>query len=137
MRWLVILAAVAAFLVALQVLIWERRGGRSRRSTPGQLAWAVLALVAISAVVYAAHWLGIFSIPLVAIAFVPFGIVLRWLFLATRASRERAADARAAASVPATRRERLLARAAMPVFFVLAAAVVLLGLVVGTLVGPH
>ena len=137
MRWLVVLAAIAAFLIALQVLIWERRGGRSRRSTPGQLAWAVLTLVSIGAAVYAAHWLGIFSIPLVAIAFVPFGIALRWIFLATKATRERAADARAAAFGAPTRRERLLARAAMPVFFVLAAAGVPLAPGARTLVGPH
>ena len=79
---------------------------------------------------------GIFSAPLVAIAFVPFGIVARWLILATRGRRQLAAEARAAASPP-TRKSRFLAAAEWPVFLILVTAVVILGMVVGTLVGPH
>lgn len=137
MRWLVVLAAIGAAALALQILIWERRGGRPRRSTLGQLAVAVLAVVGLGGAVYAAHFLGIFSVPLVAIAFVPFGVTMRSLILATRGSRQRAADARAAAAVPASRRARLLELAAWPVFVVLVAAVVVVALVVGTTVGPH
>jgi hypothetical protein len=137
MKWLIVLAAIGAAALSFQILIWERRSGRSRRSTLGQLAWAVLTVVVLGAVVYAAHWLGIFSIPLVAVAFVPFGVTVRWLLSATRASRLRAEEARAAAAAPASRRGRLVAIATWPVFIVLVAVVVMLGLVVGTLVGPH
>lgn len=137
MKWLTVLAAIGAAALALQILIWERRGGRRRPSTRGQLAVAVLTLVGLVGAVYAAHFLGVFSVPLVAIAFVPFGITARSLILATRGKRQRAADARAAAASPASQRTRLLELAALPVFFVLVAAVVVMGLVVGTLVGPH
>jgi len=137
MRWLLVLAAVGAAVVALQVLIWERSGGRSRPSLVGRLALATLTLVVFGAVVYMAHWFGIFSIPLVIIAFVPFGVAARWLILGTRERRQRLADARAATLPPPSRRDQLLAAAAIPVFVLLVAAVLALGLVAGTLVGMH
>ena len=137
MKWLIVLAAIGAAAISLQILIWERRSGRPRRATLGQLAGGVLTVVILGAAVYAAHWLGIFSVPLVAVAFVPVGITVRWLMGASRASRQRAEDARAAAVGPASRRARLVAIATWPVFIVLVAVVVVVGLVVGTLVGPH
>jgi hypothetical protein len=137
MRWLIVLAAIGAAALSLQILVWERRRGARPRATLGRLAGAVLTVVVLGAAVYAAHWLGIFSIPLVAIAFVPFGITARWLILATRESRQRAAEARATAAPPASYRARLLELAAWPVFIFLVSVVVVLGLVVGTLVGPH
>jgi len=137
MKWLIVLAAIGAAAISLQILIWERRSGRTRRSTLGQLAGGVLTVVILGAAVYVAHWLGIFSVPLVAVAFVPVGITVRWLMGASRASRQRAEDARAAAVGPASRRARLVAIATWPVFIVLVAVVVVVGLVVGTLVGPH
>jgi len=137
MRWLLVLAAVGAAVVALQVLIWERSGGRSRPSLVGRLALATLTLVVFGAVVYMAHWFGIFSIPLVIIAFVPFGVAARWLILGTRGARGRLADARAATLPLPSRSDRLLAAAAIPVFVLLVAAVLALGLVSGTLVGMH
>ena len=137
MKWLIVLAAIGAAAISLQILIWERRSGRTRRSTLGQLAGGVLTVVILGAAVYAAHWLGIFSVPLVAVAFVPVGITVRWLMGASRASRQRAEDARAAAAGPPSRRARLVAIATWPVFIVLVAVVVVVGLVVGTLVGPH
>ena len=137
MKWLIVLAAIGAAAISLQILIWERRSGRSRRSMLGQLAGAVLTVVVLGAAVYAAHWLGIFSVPLVAVAFVPVGITVRWLMGASRASRQRAEDARAAAAGPPSRSARLVAIATWPVFIVLVAVVVVVGLVVGTLVGPH
>ena len=137
MRWLIVLAAIGAAALALQILIWERRNGRHRPSTLGQFAGAVLTVAVMGGAVYAAHLLGIFSIPLVAVVFVPFGVAIRWLVLNTRASRQRAEDARAAAAPAATRRARLLELAAFPVFIVLVGAVLVVALVVGTLVGPH
>jgi len=137
MRWLILLAAIGAGALALQILIWERRGGRRQPSTLGRVAFAVLAVVLVGGAVYSAHLLGIFSIPLVVIAFVPVGVTARWLILATRGPRLRAAEARAATAQPLTRRARLLELAALPVFVVLVAAVVVLALAVGTLVGKH
>jgi hypothetical protein len=137
MKWLTILAAIGAAALALQILIWERRGGRRRPSMLGQLALAVLTVVVLGAALSAAHWLGIFSVPLVIIAFVPFGIAARWLILSTRESRRHLANARLATLPPPARSDRLLALAAMPVFLILIAAVLLLGLIAGTLVGPH
>jgi hypothetical protein len=137
MKWLIVLAAIGAAALALQILVWERRSGRRRPSTLSQLAVAVLTVVGLGGAVYAAHFLGIFSVPLVAIAFVPFGVTVRSLILTTRARRQQAADARAASVGPASRRGRLIELAAWPVFLFLVAVVVVMGLVVGTIVGPH
>jgi hypothetical protein len=137
MKWVVLLGAVVAAVLALQALIWERRGGRRRPSTVGRIALAVLAIVLVSGAVYAAHLLGIFSVPLVVIAFVPVGAAIRWLILATRESRERDAQAREAMALPPTRSDRLIRAASLPLFVLMVLAVVLLGLVVGTVVGPH
>ena len=132
MRWLIILGAIATAAIALQILIWERRAGRRRPSTIGRLALAALAVVLVGAAVYSAHLLGIFSIPLVVLAFVPVGVTVRWLILATRESRQQAASA-----PPPTWRTRLLRAVSLPIFVLMVAAVVVLALVVGTLVGPH
>lgn len=137
MRWVAILGAICAGLVALQILIWERRSGRRRPSTIGRIAFAVLAIVLVGGAVYSAHLLGIFSIPLIVIAFGPVGLTLRWLILATRDSREAADTAFAAASPPLTRSQRFLRTLALPLFVIMVLAVVAVALVVGTLVGPH
>ena len=137
MRWAIILGAIATGAIALQILIWERRAGRRRPSAIGRVALAVLAIVLVGAAVYSAHLLGIFSIPLVVLAFVPVGVTVRWLILATRESRLQAAEAYAASAPPVTWRTRLLRAASLPIFVLMVVAVVLLALVVGTLVGPH
>ena len=134
MRWLILIAAVVAAVLALQILLMERRGGRPR-STVTQFASAILPLVVLGGAAYAAHSMGLFSLPLVAIAFVPFGIAARWFVMATRDARRR----REALTVrpPLSRRARVLELAAWPVFLVLVAVVLTIGLVVGMLVGPH
>ncbi|MGD0123017.1 MAG: hypothetical protein ABSC46_10710 [Candidatus Limnocylindrales bacterium] len=137
MRWAIVLGAIATAAIALQILIWERPAGRRRPSTVGLIALAVLAVVLVGAAVYSAHLLGIFSIPLVVLAFVPVGVTVRWLILATRESRQLAAQAFAASAPPVTWRTRLLRAASVPIFVLMVVAVVLLALVVGTLVGPH
>jgi hypothetical protein len=137
MRWAIILAAICAALVALQILIWERRSGRRRPSTIGRIAFGVLAIVLAGGAVYSAHLLGIFSIPLIVIAFGPVGLTVRWLILATRESRETADAARTAAAPPLTSGQRLLRALALPLFVAMVLAVVAVALVVGTLVGPH
>jgi hypothetical protein len=68
-------------------------------------------------------------------AIVVTGIALRWWFLATRPSRHRRALARAAAAPPQSARARLLELAAWPVFMVLVAVAIALGLIAGMLVG--
>ena len=137
MRWAILLGAVATAAVSLQILIWERRAGRRRPSAIGRIALAVLAAVLVGGAVYSAHLLGIFSIPLVIIAFVPVGVTVRWLILATRASRQRTAEAFDASAPPVTRPVRLLRAASLPLFVLMVLAVVLLALAVGTAVGPH
>jgi len=94
-----------------------------------ELAAAALALVWLAAAVYAAHLLGIFSIPLVAVAFVPFGAVVRWVLLASRSSRRRELS-RTATVGPR-------ARLVLPLLLVLVAVVAVLGVVVGTIIGAH
>jgi hypothetical protein len=70
-------------------------------------------------------------------AIVVMGIAMRWLFLATRQSRQRGARARAAAQQPQSARARLMALAAWPVFMILVAGAIALGLIAGMLVGRH
>jgi len=137
MKWLMILAAIGAAALALQILIWERRGGRRRPSLLGQLALVVLTAIVLGVAAYAAHSLGIFSVPFVILAFVPFGIAARWLALSTREAREHLVNARVRALPPPSRRDRLIARVAMPVFLILVAVVLALGFAAGTMVGPH
>jgi TRAP-type uncharacterized transport system fused permease subunit len=88
-------------------------------------------MVMLAGAVYAAHLLGIFSVPLVAVAFVPFGVVVRWLLLASRDSRRRREVEGTATDVGPW------ARLALPMLLVLVVAVAVLGVVVGTIIGPH
>lgn len=62
-------------------------------------------------------------------------LALRWWFLATRQSRQRGGQARAAVERPPSARDRLLALAAWPVFMVMVAGAIALGLIAGMLVG--
>ncbi len=135
MKWLILFGSLGAAAIAFQILVWERRSGR-HLAPLRQAAMAIVAVVLLGGAVYSAHLLGIFSIPLVVITFVPVGATVRWLILATRVSRQREAEARAAA-FPATRHDLFLRAISLPLFVTMALAVVLLGLVVGTIVGPH
>jgi hypothetical protein len=135
-RWLILLAAICAAAVAIQMLVWERRG-RIRRSTVRGLVSVGLTLIVLIAAAYIAHGLGIFSIPIVVVAFVPFGFAARGLLLATRTSRLRADDARAFNAQPASRRDRMLSLAAWPAFLALVGVAVALGLAAATFIGPH
>lgn len=137
MKWLMLLAGLGAAAVAVEILLWERRRGRRAPSAVGQMALAVLTGLLLAGAVLSAHLLGIFSVPLVAVAFVPVGVGLRWLVLATRDARARSAGARAASSAAITLRARLAETLALPLFVVLVVAVVAVGLIAGALVGPH
>jgi hypothetical protein len=147
MRWLIALAPIGAVaLLVLKVTSHHDFGGvhlrgTSRRTSRGtsrgpigmaRLIWTTLSLVVVAGGVFLAHWLGIFSVPLVALAFVPFGIALRWWLTANRASRERDAQIRAEAHG-----RHLPAAAELPVFVFLAAIAIAAGLAVGIMVGPH
>lgn len=131
MRLLVLLGAIGAGTLVVWYLATGRPYGCPRSRTIADFASVVLSLVLLAAAVYAAHWLGIFSLPLVALAFVPFGVATRWLLLATRDSRRhRELDENAAAGGP-------WARLVLPVLVVIVVAVAMLGVLVGMLVGPH
>jgi hypothetical protein len=134
MKWLILIAAVVATALALWILAGERRRG-GRRSTGRQLAAAIASLVVLGAAVYAAHYIGFFSLPIVAVAFVPFGLAARWSILATRGARERIEAARPA--VPPSRGARLRELAMWPLFAALVTGVALLGLVAGLLAARH
>lgn len=131
MRLLALLAVLSAAALAAWRFTSGRLDGSARSRGFAELAAAVLTLVLLATAVYAAHLLSIFSVPLVAVAFVPFGVAARWLLLASRSSRRRRElDARATALGPR-------ARFALPMLLVLVVAVAVLGVVVGTIIGPH
>jgi hypothetical protein len=136
MRWLALLGAAGAVAFGLW---WLARGRPDRPGSPGrparsptlaEFASVALSLVLLAAAVLAAHWLGIYSLPLVAAAFVPFGLALRSLLLATRGSRHiRDVDSSAAGG--------RWARLVLPLLVVMVAAIAVLGVVVGALVARH
>jgi len=131
MRLLALLAVLGATAFAAWRFTSGRLDGSARSRGLAELAAAVLTLVLLAAAIYAAHLLGIFTVPLVAVAFVPFGVATRWLLLASRSSRRRREpDARETAFGPR-------ARFALPMLLVLVVAVAVLGVVVGTIIGPH
>ena len=134
MKWLVLIAALVATVLALQILAADLRRGH-RRSTMGQLALAVLSLAALGVAIYAAHWIGFFSLPIVAVAFVPFGLALRWSILATREMRQRREATRQ--PIPPPRSDRLRGLVMWPVFLVLVALMAALGLMAGALVAQR
>jgi hypothetical protein len=85
--------------------------------------------------IYAAHWIGFFSLPIVAVAFVPFGLALRWSILATRDVRQRREAARQ--PIPPLGSDRLRGLVMWPVFLVLVALMAALGLMAGMLVAQR
>jgi hypothetical protein len=64
-------------------------------------------------------------------------LMLRETLLLTRDRRRRRARALAAAAEPPTLRARLARKAAMPVFLLLVAVALTMGMIAGVLVGPH
>jgi hypothetical protein len=133
MRWILALAALGVLGLLVVDLVRRHRGSRRAPSRgTGGYAWLILTVAALVSGIYLAHLLGIFSIPLVALGFVTIGICLRWWFLATRTSRGRQAE-------PGTPwgLGRLPAAAEIPVLVALVLAVIAIGLVTATMVGPH
>jgi hypothetical protein len=131
MRLLALLVVLAAAALGAWRLMRGPLDDDPRSRGLADLAAAVLALVLLAAAFYTAHLLGIFSLPLVAVAFVPFGVGARWLLLASRSSRRRKErDGGATALGPR-------AGLRLPLLLVLVVAVAVLGVVVGTIIGPH
>ncbi len=100
--------------------------------------WGLATTLALILAVYAAHAMGIFSVPLVAVAFVCVAIPARAYLGSTRRNRERrergaaASGARSAAGAAA-----FLARHELVVLTVLACAVVVVAGAIAVFVGPH
>lgn len=130
MKLLIWIVAVGAASLGLWYLASRPRYRRRLRSL-ASFSWATLSLALLAGAVYAAHSIGLFSIPLVALAFVPIGLAARWLLVRTRGSRER--ETVAAAQPP----DRLWDKVALPVLVLMVIATAVIGVVVGTLVGPH
>jgi hypothetical protein len=91
----------------------------------------VLSIALLAIGVFAAHWIGLFSVPLVAVAFVAAGVPLRVVLTGTKPTRAAAEPGRE------SRRERLWSSLELPLLVVLVAGVALLGIVVSGLIGPH
>jgi hypothetical protein len=80
---------------------------------------------------YLAHRLGIFALPLVVLAFLPIGVAMRWLLMHTAGARERRGAA--VETLPV----HPLARFTVPLLAVSAVVVAVIGVLVGTLIGPN
>jgi hypothetical protein len=128
MKWLILGASLLAVALAIWLLVAERRPGRPR-STPRGLIAVVAALAVFGALAYLARFAGIFSLPILIVIFLPFGLSGRWLGLASRDARVR----REATSrpPPATWRQRVLAVAYWPIFVILVLIAALVGLAAG------
>ena len=135
-----LLGLLGAGAFAVWWLAESRRGRASasptaaysaRAARAARAASAILSLVLIVAAAYAAHGLGIFSLPLVVLAFVPFGVFVRWLLASTRDSRR--AGYRAGQTPDAGRRGRFV----LPLMAVIAVAAAVLGVIVGNIVGAN
>lgn len=130
MKWLILGAALVAAGLGVWILLGERRPG-ARRSTMKGIVAAVAALAVMGGIAYAAHVAGFFALPIVVIAFLPFGLAARWGVLATRGLRERREAA--APPPPPTARQRILAVAFWPLFVILVLVVASLGFVAAML----
>lgn len=131
MKWLALCGLVGAG--ALGVL-WYAKGQprMSVQPTAVRLASATLSLVLLIAAAYVAHYLGIYSLPLVIVAFVAIAVPARGLLSGTRNAR-----ANHALNNPAPAGGAWRARLFLPLLVVLVVAIAVLGVAVGTIVGPH
>ena len=130
MKWLALLGAVGTGAVGVLWYFKGQPGLPARSPTLVRFASAILSLVLLIAAAYAAHYLGIYSLPLVTIAFLTVGIAGRGLLFGTREARTKRELSNAATS---GRWEWLV----LPLLVVLVVAIAVLGVAVGTLVGRH
>ncbi len=136
MKWVIVFALLAALVLAVPILLRDARRG-ARRGTAAQrtrglsasLLPGIGSLVVIALAVYAGHEAGIFSVPLVALAFVPFGLVVRWLLIETQAGRRE----REIVAPALTRRQRIGRLAFWPLFVVMVLAVAVVAAFAGML----
>lgn len=116
-------------------VFWRMVRGRPAlpggRQTAADGAWAAICLVMLVGAAYLAHRLGIFALPLVVLAFLPVGLTMRWFLVHTAGARKgRVAAVEALPAHP-------LARFTVPLMALSALAVAVIGVLVGTLIGPH
>jgi hypothetical protein len=131
MKLLLATAAIGVGVIALWWL-WKGRSARPAESrAPAEAVSAALSLCVIVAAAYVAHRMSIVALPLVVVAFLPFAVAARWILYSARYSRERLNAAGRTAPSPTQ------ARFMLPFMAVLAVAAAVLGVVVGTLVGPN
>jgi hypothetical protein len=90
-----------------------------------------MCLALLVAAAYLAHRLGLFALPLVVLAFLPVGVAMRWLLANTRGTRQSRYGA--VEALPA----RPLARFTVPLLALSAVVVAVVGVLVGTLIGPN
>jgi len=131
MKWLALLGVVG---VGAAGLLWYAKGqpGLPAKSpTLVQFASAILSLVLLLVVAYFAHYLGFYSLPLLAIAFLTIGIPARALLFGTRDVRTNRA-----LNSPAPDGGRW-AKLVLPLLVILVLGIAVLGVAVGALVGTH
>ena len=87
MKWLILAAGAIVAAMAIWIL-WRERQHATRSSFRGLMA-TLLCLAIFGGVVYAAHYVGFFSLPIIAVAFVPIGLGLRWSSMLGRDGRAR------------------------------------------------
>ena len=131
MKWLALLGAVGTGAVGVLWYFKGQPGLPARSPTLVRFASAILSLVLLIAAAYAAHYLGIYSLPLVTIAFLTVGIAGRGLLFGTREART---SRQLNNPAPANARWEWLV---LPLLVVLVVAIAVLGVVVGTLLGRH
>ena len=132
MKWLLILLGVAgAAAILLQFLASREASARVQTRGAIRFAWTVLSIALLAIGVIAARWIGLFSVPLVAVAFVALGVPLKMVLTGTKPKRAATELGRE------SRRERLWNSLELPLLVVLVAGVALLGIVVSGLIGPH
>jgi hypothetical protein len=124
MKWILLLAALLAAILAIPILLSDV-GRLGRRPAFASLASAILWLALLVAGLFLARSMGWFSIPVVAVIFLPLGLSARWALLATRRSRDRLNAGQA--PPPPLARQRFARLLAWPLLLVLAIGAMALG----------
>ena len=138
MKWLILVAFLAAIVLALPIVLRDiRRSRTSGEPLAARLAASLLpgagSLVVIALAAYAGRELGFFSVPLIVLAFVPLGLVVRWTLIGTRESRARRQPERPAPTV----RQRVGRVAFWPLFLVMVLGVAVLAAFAGMMAAPR
>ncbi len=143
MKWLLVLVLAIAAAIALAVFAARLVDqGRTRLEAVRRWAWAIGTTALLVLGVYAAHAIGLFSVPIVALAFLLIGIPARAYLGATRARRERREAATEASRAlvrpaPEVGLAAFLARHELVVLAVLGCCAAAAAGAVAVVVGPH